>query len=157
MPRDDDCIPADAVSIPDTLPVLSAGNHPPGSPTPCVMEAASWLAGEEWSDQPRSVHPLIAGVARAVNDRVSDEERQTFWPLILASLDTARPRNRALDWRLRRHVARSIRACEGEPTRETWESVLDRFARLTGHDPMRIPVAKGRELETRLRSPMVKS
>ncbi len=44
------------------------------------MEAASWLAGEPWTDHPRSVHPVIAGVARAADDSVSDAERTGLWP-----------------------------------------------------------------------------
>jgi len=43
--------------------------------------------GEKWSDDPKTVHRAIRWVARSVNDDV----RQTLWPLILASLDTARP------------------------------------------------------------------
>jgi hypothetical protein len=157
MPQHDDCIPSDAVSIPDTLPILSSGSHPPGSVTPCVMEAASWLAGEEWSDHPHSVHPVIAAVARGINDHVTDDERQTLWPLILASLDTGRSRSHVVNWRLQRFARRVVRSAGDQPTRETWQSVLERFARLTGHNPMRISAAKGRLLESRLRAPMVKS
>jgi hypothetical protein len=40
------------------------------------MEFASFLAGERWSDHPRCTHPLLAGLARAVNDNTSDEGRQ---------------------------------------------------------------------------------
>jgi hypothetical protein len=40
------------------------------------MEFASFLAGEPWSDHPRCTHPLLAGLARAVNDNTSDEGRQ---------------------------------------------------------------------------------
>lgn len=39
------------------------------------MEYASLLAGERWSDHPRCTHPLLAGVARVVNDHVSDTAR----------------------------------------------------------------------------------
>jgi hypothetical protein len=40
------------------------------------MEFASFLAGERWSDHPSCTHPLLAGLARAVNDNTSDEGRQ---------------------------------------------------------------------------------
>lgn len=39
------------------------------------MEYASWLAGERWSDHPPCTHPLLAGVARLVNDHISDGAR----------------------------------------------------------------------------------
>lgn len=39
------------------------------------MEYASYLAGERWSDHPHCTHPVLAGVARAVNDLTSDDRR----------------------------------------------------------------------------------
>ena len=39
------------------------------------MEYASVLAGERWSDHPKCTHPLLAGVARGVNDQISDTRR----------------------------------------------------------------------------------
>jgi hypothetical protein len=46
------------------------------------MEYASYLAGERWSDHPQCTHPLLAGVARGVNDRTSDEARPRLVGLI---------------------------------------------------------------------------
>ena len=46
------------------------------------MEFASFLAGERWSDHPECTHPLLAGLARAVNDLTSDEGRQRLVGLI---------------------------------------------------------------------------
>lgn len=46
------------------------------------MEFASYLAGEPWSDHPRCTHPLLAAVARAVNDYSSDRARAELAPLI---------------------------------------------------------------------------
>jgi hypothetical protein len=46
------------------------------------MEYASYLAGERWSDHPRCTHPLVAVVARLVNDHTSDEYRQRLAPLV---------------------------------------------------------------------------
>ena len=46
------------------------------------MEFASFLAGERWSDHPSCTHPLLAQVARDVNDSLSDRERQQLVPLI---------------------------------------------------------------------------
>ncbi|WP_390226852.1 hypothetical protein [Gryllotalpicola reticulitermitis] len=40
------------------------------------MEFASFLAGERWSDHPACTDPVLAALARAVNDLVSDARRQ---------------------------------------------------------------------------------
>ncbi len=40
------------------------------------MEYASYLAGERWSDHPSCTDPVLAALARAVNDLVSDTRRQ---------------------------------------------------------------------------------
>ncbi|MER6950600.1 hypothetical protein ABT294_41945 [Nonomuraea sp. NPDC000554] len=39
------------------------------------MELASYLAGERWSDHPACTHPLLAALARLVNDNTSDADR----------------------------------------------------------------------------------
>ena len=46
------------------------------------MEFASLLAGERWSDHPACTHPLLAAVARHVNDYTSDAGRQRLAGLI---------------------------------------------------------------------------
>ena len=46
------------------------------------MEYASYLAGEKWSDHPACTHPLLAELARQVNDFTSDETRQTLVELV---------------------------------------------------------------------------
>jgi hypothetical protein len=46
------------------------------------MEFASYLAGERWSDHPSCTHPLLAQLARQVNDRIGDAERQRLVTLI---------------------------------------------------------------------------
>jgi hypothetical protein len=46
------------------------------------MEMASYLAGERWSDHPACTHPLLAGMARLVNDTLSDRLRPQLIPLI---------------------------------------------------------------------------
>jgi hypothetical protein len=58
------------------------------------MEFASYLAGERWTDHPRCTHPLVAVVARLVNDHSSDEGRQRLAPLVpsVIGLTAADPR-----------------------------------------------------------------
>jgi hypothetical protein len=46
------------------------------------MEFASYLGGERWSDSPPCTHPLLASLARLVNDRVSDDTRQSLLSLV---------------------------------------------------------------------------
>lgn len=67
---------------PELVPLLSAGKHRNPRKGACFMEYASVLAGENWSDHPDCTHPLLAGVARGVNDRTSDQGRSRLVPLI---------------------------------------------------------------------------
>ena len=60
---------------PDLVPVLSRGKHRNPRKGACFMEFASYLAGERWSDHPSCTHPLLARLARLVNDYTSDAER----------------------------------------------------------------------------------
>lgn len=69
-------------SLPDGIPVLSPGRHRNPRKGACFMEYASVLAGEKWSDHPACTHPLLAALARLVNDHTSDAERQRLTPLI---------------------------------------------------------------------------
>jgi hypothetical protein len=46
------------------------------------MEMASFLAGERWSDHPACTHPLLAGLARLVNDSVTDRARSQLVSMI---------------------------------------------------------------------------
>ena len=69
-------------SVPDGVPVLSRGKHRSPKRGACFMEFASFLAGERWSDHPSCTHPLLAQLARQVNDSLSDGDRQQLVPLI---------------------------------------------------------------------------
>jgi hypothetical protein len=71
------------VLVPDFMPVLSRGKHRRGGASGgCFMEFASYLAGERWSDHPRCTHPLLAALARAVNDCTTDAGRPRLVSLI---------------------------------------------------------------------------
>jgi hypothetical protein len=67
---------------PELLPVLSRGKHRNPRKGACFMEMASYLAGERWSDHPACTHPLLAAVARLVNDHSSDAGRTRLVELI---------------------------------------------------------------------------
>jgi len=68
--------------LPDIVPVLSRGKHRNPRKGACFMELASYLAGERWSDHPACTHPLLASVARLVNDYTSDRGRPRLAELI---------------------------------------------------------------------------
>jgi hypothetical protein len=89
-------INSDGVS-PDVLVAMTAGLPAPVAPgrharpgdEGCLMELASALAREPWSDHPACVHPVLAAVARAVNDRVGDTAREWLAPLVPPMIGTA--------------------------------------------------------------------
>ncbi|HWH98610.1 MAG TPA: hypothetical protein VNS80_09615 [Pseudolysinimonas sp.] len=62
-------------TVPDGMPRLSRGRHRSAKSGACFMEFASYLAGEPWSDSPQCTDPLLAHLARAVNDNLSDARR----------------------------------------------------------------------------------
>jgi hypothetical protein len=66
----------------DALPMLGRGKHRNPKKGACFMELASFLAGERWSDHPQCTHPLLAMLARAVNDLTSDSARPRLAPMI---------------------------------------------------------------------------
>jgi hypothetical protein len=67
---------------PPLLPMLSRGKHRNPRKGACFMEFASLLAGERFSDHPACTHPLLAAVARHVNDHTSDAGRPRLADLI---------------------------------------------------------------------------
>jgi hypothetical protein len=85
---------SDSVQLPDLMPMLSRGKHRSPRKGACFMEMAAYLAGERWSDHPSCTHPLLAFVARLVNDLTSDRGRQRLVELIpsVIGLTTEDPR-----------------------------------------------------------------
>jgi hypothetical protein len=73
---------APTVTSPELMPVLSRGRHRNLRRGACFMEMASFLAGERWSDHPVCTHPLLAEMARLVNDCVTDQLRPQLIPMI---------------------------------------------------------------------------
>ena len=58
---------------------LSRGRHSSPEHGACVMELASMLAGESFSDHPRSVSRPIASFLRGYNDLVDDRRRADLY------------------------------------------------------------------------------
>lgn len=84
---------------------LARGKHSAPSNGVCVMELASMLSGERFTDRPYCVSPAIGGFLRAYNDFIDDRLRQDLYNLASAVVGTrstpdverARVR-RVIDW-----------------------------------------------------------
>ncbi len=97
---------------------LSKGKHATPHEGACVMELASMLAGESFTDRPATVCPVIGGFLRAYNDRIDDDRRQDLYGYAsevvgtraTAEVERARER-RCLAWAddMRRHRPRPLR------------------------------------------------
>src|SRR5439155_8893321 len=67
---------------------LARGKHSSPRDGVCVMELASMLAGERFSDRPYCVSPAIGGFLRAYNDFIDDSLRQDLYGLASAAVGT---------------------------------------------------------------------
>jgi hypothetical protein len=71
---------------------LARGKHTTADRGACVMEVASMLAGDPFSDRPQSVCPVVASVLRSYNDATGDAERQDLYRFAADSIGTRGPR-----------------------------------------------------------------
>lgn len=58
---------------------LSKGKHSSPEDGACVLELASMLAGEHFSDHPVSVCPVVGSFLRAYNDSIGEGRRQDLY------------------------------------------------------------------------------
>lgn len=72
---------------------LARGRHQSPEQGACVMELASMLAGEPFSDHPRSVCPVIGAFLRAYNDGLPDDRRQDLYEYAAKAVGTASGRS----------------------------------------------------------------
>jgi hypothetical protein len=109
---------------------LRKGRH--GSPEEgaCVMELASMLAGEPFSDHPASVCPVIGSFLRAYNDHIDDKRRQDLYTYAAKVVGTsgsqgleAARREHLTAWladlrarRCRSRLSRALRALTPKPS-----------------------------------------
>jgi hypothetical protein len=106
---------------------LSRGRHASPAHGMCVMELASTLAGERFSDHPKAVSPVIGGLLRQYNDAIDEVRRQAlirYAALVVGSraapdVELARAR-RCVEWAAERSGARAPR----------WRLALARLHRL---------------------------
>jgi hypothetical protein len=92
---------------------LSQGKHRDPDHGACVMELASMLGGEPFSDRPRCVDPVIAAFLRTYNDGIDDRRRQDLYPLAAEVVGTrtvsgvqAERARMCLQWAQARHSDR---------------------------------------------------
>ena len=98
---------------------LSKGKHTSKEHGACVMELASMLADEPFSDHPASVCPVIASVLRAYNDSVDDRRRQDLYGYAAKVVGSRGPTE------LERRRAEHVRAWMAESKRRRrWTHVL---------------------------------
>jgi len=71
---------------------LSAGRHPAPHLGACVMELASMLAKEPFTDRPATISPVIGAFLRTYNDGLDDGRRQDLYPLASLIVGTAASR-----------------------------------------------------------------
>lgn len=93
---------------------LAPGKHSGPVEGVCVMELASMLAGEPFSDHPRCVCPVIAAFLRIYNDSVDDRRRQDLYRFASMAVGTRGPAEleqrrmkRCLEWAGEMRRARS--------------------------------------------------
>ena len=67
---------------------LDRGAHSPDGEF-CFMEAAAYIAGEEWTDHPKCVSSVIGAFLRSWNDSLADKTRQKLKPFIRKVLNTS--------------------------------------------------------------------
>jgi hypothetical protein len=140
-----------AVDIPELVPILSRGKHRSPRKGACFMEMASYLAGERWSDHPRCTHPLLASVARLVNDLTSDGNRRRLVELIpsVIGLTTNDPR---ADVRIAlRCATTALPIASGERQNALAVSVLAgerTLAMLDGRPPGRLSATSARAMDS---------
>ena len=68
---------------------LTRGRHSSPAHGACVMELASMLAGESFSDHPRSVSRPIASFLRGYNDLLDDRRRSDLYRYAAQAVGTA--------------------------------------------------------------------
>jgi hypothetical protein len=71
---------------------LARGRHQSPDQGACVMELASMLAVEPFSDHPQSVCPVIGAFLRAYNDGLPDDRRQDLFEYASKIVGTASSR-----------------------------------------------------------------
>lgn len=126
---------------------LEAGKHASPEEGVCVMELASILGGEPFSDYSRRICPVIGAFLRGYNDLLNDELRQDLRPYAEQVLDTRagpevteRREAMSLTWARQLHDSRRFKIPWGAPGSSRWsveDCVLagEYAAKMANRDP----------------------
>jgi hypothetical protein len=93
-----------------TTLTLDKGAHDNFAEGACLLEAASYMAGEPWTDHPACVSRVIGTFGRSLNDSLPAARRQelkTYIPAMLNTADDGQDEARsymALDWLIRTYT-----------------------------------------------------
>ena len=152
-------------------PHLSRGSHMTSAMGTCVMELASVLAGEPFSDRPECIHPTLAKVARMVNDQVGDGERQRLVPLLPQMMSGPRSGERvgliialtcldhattgATQRKVTRHRKRVVRHLDAMSGRQRLSPVRRLRCRLAAHRAIDVAVVATRRQAERALTTML--
>ena len=113
---------------------ISKGRHETPVHGACVVELASMLAGERFSDHPQCVCPVIAGFLRGYNDLLPDGQHDELYPYATLVVGTAR------SMRIRRRRARRLLQW-ADPSGSTGRRVPRFYVRVRTWDMIALPVA----------------
>ena len=99
------------------LLTLKAGNHSTFDDGACLLEAASYIAGEPFSDHPECVCPVLGVFGRSWNDALDDESRdrllKPFIPKLIGTRSTLAVQDArafmASDWAVRTYTPAWLR------------------------------------------------
>src|SRR3954469_7935819 len=72
---------------------LTKGRHDSPDRGACVMELASILAGDRFTDHPRDVCPVIAGFLRSYNDLLPDGQNEELYAYASLAIGTTARRS----------------------------------------------------------------
>ena len=101
---------------------LSRGRHSSPEHGACVMELASMLAGESFSDHPRSVSRPIASFLRGYNDLLDDTRRADLYRYAAQTVGTAGPA-----WVEKARVSRLLAWGDDHWQQRSARSILERM------------------------------
>jgi hypothetical protein len=104
MPRPDDGGDLEMTQPAYQTVRLAKGRHDSPDRGVCVMELASMLAGERFTDHPRGVCPVIAGFLRSYNDLLPDGQQDEMYAYATLVVGTSAGRS------VRRQRARRVLA-----------------------------------------------
>jgi hypothetical protein len=133
---------------PEALPVLAKGKHRSPRRGACFMEFASLLAGERWSDHPKCTQPVLAALARCVNDCTTDAGRPYLAPLVPDVIGTSADSPRVAPELVALACRAALVRAQGHPRFVLTVALLSAERQLTPYGGALPPAADGPDVLT---------